>query len=776
MNQVLLQDLTSEDQKSNPTTANRSQWNIYTQFTNLILRLRFKKPSFWIVQGICIAIALLSLAVKPKNKPMDTSKTDDLTIEWEYEAFLPNPDITLVQYNTPMGFYPSNKYTIDIANKVNSSTYKKTNSITVFAKESDYKEFLETNFKTFINFQNPSPNVFNITGGAMHNLTYLFSDAVASEFLGYVLYNETNYQSQIKYSRITDSTKFTTATEFYQVAAFIVIADFLMFFHSFTEFLEFREKKQFLLLEISGAKESILYLACFTVDLSLSFLHSLIQTEIINIYSKKPNFLFLFVMMFFLNLYQYFFYFIIVILTYIQKYFKSIIIIVVLISSLFPSLFGILNGMGKDLTVLIQIYRFFPQGSLTLFFDNLMYCYIYGHHLSFSNAAINYHFVPTSQIALIALGMFCAVLFILWFLDLMYPRSSGTPPIGFKNIFLWRYWKKVFLNSKTDASYREECHFIDVQNINKIYSGKVNVHALQDVSFFIDKGEIIILIGPNGSGKSTLLNSMTGSIDCNSGSLKLYGNECAAGFSEMQQCLGICFQENVYFDRLNVREHLNFFGLIRGMSKNALEAEVDRCIDHFGLSACEGNRAESLSGGQKRKLCIALAFIGSPQFVILDEPTAGIDVTTRQTIWKAISGYGITSLVSSHSLEEAESISSRLFVMRNGQMIFDGPSNELRRKYHCGYRLQPMYISDINKAQANQNLLEFCKQSIPDSVLDDQHEDSILMPACKDVVQLLDNLEKRKKQFQMNDFNIIVEQLENVLYRMYVDDENAALV
>ena len=266
---------------------------------------------------------------------------------------------------------------------------------------------------------------------------------------------------------------------------------------------------------------------------------------------------------------------------------------------------------------------------------------------------------------------------------------------------------------------------------------------------------------------------MTGSIDCNGGTLSIYGELCKGGFNELQQHLGICFQDNIFFDRLSVREHLKFFASIRGYSKDHLNEVVDHTIDTFCLEDCENNRAMSLSGGQKRKLCIALALIGNPSIVILDEPTAGIDVSTRQTIWKAISGFGITAIVSTHSLEEAESVSSRLFVMRNGELVFDGPSNELRRKYHCGYRLTPMYLPDTDTKDMNEKLLSWCKSKISESTEDETHENSILIPVCPEIVSLLEELDTQKSGFNMSEFNIIIEQLENVLYRMYADDENA---
>ncbi|EAY17963.1 ABC transporter family protein [Trichomonas vaginalis G3] len=420
----------------------------------------------------------------------------------------------------------------------------------------------------------------------------------------------------------------------------------------------------------------------------------------------------------------------------------------------------------------MKIFQFLPQGAIYLLIDNVAYCKEVKEVFDFATAPKVFHLISQSTVSKILLGMAFAFLFLFLFFNLMMPRTAGTLPVGFAHIFSFGHWKKVFaFRRAVKINHEDDKHFIEVNNIDKKYG--FSTHALKDVSFNIDSGEIIILIGPNGCGKSTLLNSMTGSIDCNGGTLSIYGELCKGGFSELQQHLGICFQDNIFFDRLSVREHLNFFAAICGYKKDKIREVVDHAIDSFNLEECENNRAMALSGGQKRKLCIALALIGTPRIVILDEPTAGIDVSTRQTIWKAISGFGITAIVSTHSLEEAESVSSRLFVMRNGELVFDGPSNELRRKYHCGYRLTPMYLPDTDTKDMNEKLLSWCKSKISESTEDETHENSILIPVCPEIVSLLEELDTQKSGFNMSEFNIIIEQLENVLYRMYADDENA---
>ncbi|KAI5553945.1 ATPase activity, coupled to transmembrane movement of substances [Trichomonas vaginalis G3] len=115
---------------------------------------------------------------------------------------------------------------------------------------------------------------------------------------------------------------------------------------------------------------------------------------------------------------------------------------------------------------------------------------------------------------------------------------------------------------------------------------------------------------------------MTGSISSDKGDLKIFGEKCVSGFSSLQQHLGICYQENILFERLNVYKHLEFFATIRGVENTKLKEVIDHSLSNFRLEGLENMKAATLSGGQKRKLCTAIAFIGNPKLVILDEPTA----------------------------------------------------------------------------------------------------------------------------------------------------------
>jgi ABC-type multidrug transport system ATPase subunit len=152
-------------------------------------------------------------------------------------------------------------------------------------------------------------------------------------------------------------------------------------------------------------------------------------------------------------------------------------------------------------------------------------------------------------------------------------------------------------------------------------------------------------------------------------SLKIFSQE-ASRFQDIQSILGICFQTNVLIDRLSIREHFFLFGVIRGLSNHEIEHYLQFFSNNLELHEVN-SRAFDLSGGQKRKLCIALSLLGHPPLIIMDEPTAGVDIESRQIILKAISSLkDTTTIITLYAIEEAELVSSQVFIVAGGKLIF----------------------------------------------------------------------------------------------------------
>ena len=212
---------------------------------------------------------------------------------------------------------------------------------------------------------------------------------------------------------------------------------------------------------------------------------------------------------------------------------------------------------------------------------------------------------------------------------------------------------------------------VSFQNISKIYSSaRGTLRALDEVSFDIEAGEFFGLLGPNGAGKTTLISVLAGLARASSGHAVVMGHDVAADPVAARKALGIVPQELVFDPFFNVREALviqsGYFG-VRGNGK-----WIDELLESLGLADKAGANMRQLSGGMKRRVLVAQALVHRPPVIVLDEPTAGVDVELRQTLWQFIARLnkeGHTVLLTTHYLEEAEALCSRIAMLKKGKVV-----------------------------------------------------------------------------------------------------------
>ncbi|OHT03514.1 ABC transporter family protein [Tritrichomonas foetus] len=347
------------------------------------------------------------------------------------------------------------------------------------------------------------------------------------------------------------------------------------------------------------------------------------------------------------------------------------------------------------------------------------------------------------------------------------PREFGTPIIKWSEFFSKAAWKRAFSHASSLKVAPKTDEFMAVRDLSKVFHGDKDITALTDVDFEIKTGEIIVMIGPNGAGKSTLINVISGAIEPSKGVLRLLGGEETTRFKEVQSYLGVCFQDNVIINLLSVREHFELFGAMRGVPLQTLQDCIDYFATNMQLTHMLNNRAGDLSGGQKRKLCIGLSLLGNPPVVLMDEPTAGVDVQARQLIWKMISNLKeTTSIITSHALEEAEAVSSRLFIVAGGKIPFCGTSTELRNKFKCGYLLR--VERDDGKVGP---VLEFAQSFIPEAHLVEDRDDMISMPVDPAIPRFLEALSEKEAEYGIRSYSFSVEQLEDMLLKLIQSEE-----
>ena len=197
------------------------------------------------------------------------------------------------------------------------------------------------------------------------------------------------------------------------------------------------------------------------------------------------------------------------------------------------------------------------------------------------------------------------------------------------------------------------------------------LHALKGVDLNIEQGEFFALLGPNGAGKSTLINLLAGLLRPTSGSLSVMSFDVLKDYRQARHALGVVPQELVFDPFFNLREMLRFQAGYFGRG-NENDTWVDEVIECLGLTDKAHTNMRRLSGGMKRRALIAQALVHKPPVIVLDEPTAGVDVELRHTLWefiKRLNREGHTIILTTHYLEEAEELCSRVALMKQGEVI-----------------------------------------------------------------------------------------------------------
>jgi ABC-2 type transport system ATP-binding protein len=220
---------------------------------------------------------------------------------------------------------------------------------------------------------------------------------------------------------------------------------------------------------------------------------------------------------------------------------------------------------------------------------------------------------------------------------------------------------------------------ISVQSLTKHYSGaRGNLTALDGVSLDIEEGEFFGLLGPNGAGKTTLISILAGLTRATSGSVQVHGHDVREDFANARRKLGVVPQELVFDPFFKVRDILRLQSGYFGIKNN--DAWIDELLHSLGLTDKANSNMRQLSGGMKRRVLVAQALVHKPPVIVLDEPTAGVDVELRQTLWQFIAKLnkqGHTVLLTTHYLEEAEALCSRLAMLKQGRVAALAPTSQL---------------------------------------------------------------------------------------------------
>ncbi len=234
---------------------------------------------------------------------------------------------------------------------------------------------------------------------------------------------------------------------------------------------------------------------------------------------------------------------------------------------------------------------------------------------------------------------------------------------------------------------------IEIIGLHKTYRNAKS-ETLHGISLAIPKGQFIGILGPNGAGKTTTISCITGVTSPTEGAIKVYGCDVVRQYREARACIGVSPQEFTIDIFQTVDEILDYQAGFFGITGEKMEKRRQELLELFELLSHRGKKFQFLSGGLKRRTMLAKAMMHDPEVLILDEPTAGVDVETRQSLWKYLRRLheeGKTILLTSHYLEEVEALCERIAIIKDGFIIKNAPTKELTN----GKKLEDVYLELI---------------------------------------------------------------------------------
>lgn len=219
---------------------------------------------------------------------------------------------------------------------------------------------------------------------------------------------------------------------------------------------------------------------------------------------------------------------------------------------------------------------------------------------------------------------------------------------------------------------------LSIKNLRKVYR-RGNV-AVEDLSLTIAEGDFYGFLGPNGAGKSTTIHCVTGIAEPTAGTIEIFGLDAVKDYREARRLVGLCTQEFNVDPFATARQIVDWMGGYFGMRAAQRKSRIDYLIERFELGPHEKKSFRELSGGLKRRVVLARALVNDPKLLILDEPTAGVDVELRRVLWRyltEINQDGRTILLTSHYLEEVERLCRDIAIVNKGRIVRQGTKDEI---------------------------------------------------------------------------------------------------
>jgi ATP-binding cassette subfamily A (ABC1) protein 3 len=345
-------------------------------------------------------------------------------------------------------------------------------------------------------------------------------------------------------------------------------------------------------------------------------------------------------------------------------------------------------------------------------------------------------------------------------------RDIGIKPLVNEEKLIGGFEKNFQEYSPMNKQSKDQKDCLSIVNITKRFD---ELKAVDNFNWDLFGNEIFCLLGHNGAGKTTLVNMISGIFAPTEGDIFYKGKSIITDKTYLFENIGVCQQEDILFEYLTVAQHLQFMCEIKGSKANV--NEITDLIKRIGLSEKTACLAKTLSGGQKRKLCAALALIGNSKIILLDEPTSGMDPISKKGLWDFLKNYHKDKiiLITTHSLDEAEYLGDKIGIMSDGQFICCGTSSYLKSKYPCGFNINLLVNSEVFNEQKKKEIYAIIKNYEPNAQIKIASKSVFSINIQSNnthIPEIFQLIENSKKDYGIEDYTVASTSLEDVFLKI----------
>ena len=367
-------------------------------------------------------------------------------------------------------------------------------------------------------------------------------------------------------------------------------------------------------------------------------------------------------------------------------------------------------------------------------------------------------------------------------------NTHSTSLSGFDTQKDFNIKKNMTLIYNNDPNFEDENLYKDkmgkedvlkIRNLTKKFEdGKISIDNL-NINFY--KDEIFALLGHNGAGKTTLISTLTGLYEATEGNAFYDGDDILIGnnMDKFRLKVGICPQHDVLFEDLTIKEHLNMFSIFKGVPSDHIDEEVNKSLKDFKLEEIKDITVSDLSAGQKRQLSIAIALIGGSKVIFLDEPSSGMDVSSRRNLWEILKRQSENKIIilTTHYMEEASVLGNRIGIINKGKMKCIGTPLFLVEKFGKYMSINLYKDEEAN----NENIINYINDKIKETQFEVLSEEIILrIPKSNfmngeglNLREFFEDLDNNLKRLKIKSYSVSMPTLEDVFLNMASDDDKS---